>query len=88
MTASVERVAKVNVTYGGSNSDLVDPVSLDATDADVRAWVTEAVRSGSVPGIAQDQHADFHDFVVERFPPNETHPTHRIMLRPKASYGG
>jgi hypothetical protein len=79
--------ARVNVTFGGSNGDLRDPVVFDATDGDVKTWVTEAVRNGSIPGIPADAGADFHDFVVDRFAANETRPYNLIQLRPKTPFG-
>jgi hypothetical protein len=79
--------ARVNVTYGGQNGDLPDPVSYDATDGDVKGWVTEAVRAGGIPGIPATADADFRDFVVDRFPTNETRPYNLIQLRPKTPFG-
>ncbi len=67
--------ARVNITWSGNNGDLPDAVARDAADGDVRQWVTEAVRGGGVPGIPADANADFRDFVVERFPPNEARPS-------------
>jgi hypothetical protein len=78
--------ARVNVTYGGHNGDLPDPVSFDATDADVKQWVTEAVRTGGVPGIPS-QEADFADFVVDRFTATEARPYAAMFLRPKTPFG-
>lgn len=79
--------ARVNVTYAGSNGDLPDPVALDATDADVKAWVTEAVRAGSVPGIPARADADFTDFVVDRFAADEHRPYALLQIRPKTPFG-
>jgi len=42
--------AIVNVTWAGQNGELPDPVSHDATDRDILQWVTEAVRTGGIPG--------------------------------------
>lgn len=80
--------ARVNVTYGGNNGDLPDPVSFDASDADVKQWVTEAVRGGGVPGIKADAEANFADFVVDRFTANEARPFNMIQVRPKTPFGG
>ena len=80
--------ARVNVTYKGSNGDLPDPVVFDAADGDVKAWVTEAVANGSVPGIPADAGADFTDFVVDRFGPTEEYDYNRIFVRPKTPFGG
>lgn len=79
--------ARVNVTWKGQNGDLPDPVSYDSTDGDVRQWITEAVRAGSVPGIPADNAADFHDFVIDRFGTNETRPYNLIQIRPKTPFG-
>jgi hypothetical protein len=79
--------ARLNVTYGGANGDLPDPVSFDATDGDIRQWITEAVRTGGVPGVAAAPNADFHDFVVDRFPPTEARPYNLIQVRPKTPFG-
>ena len=78
--------ARINITYGGNNGDLPDPVSFDATDGDVKAWVTEAVRGGSVPGIPAMPDADFKDFVVDRFAATGDLPN-RISIRPKTPFG-
>lgn len=80
--------ARVNITWAGQNGDLPDPISRDARDADVLAWVTEAVRSGSVPGIMADAAADFTYFVVDRFTANEMRPYHLVQVRPKTPFGG
>ena len=63
--------AKVNVTYGGVNGTLPDPVYFDSSDGDIKQWVTEAIAHGNVPGIASDPNVDLSDFVTDRFPPNE-----------------
>lgn len=78
--------ARINITHGGHNGDLPDPVSYDATDADIKAWVTEAVRGGSVPGIPAAPNANFADFVVDRFPATGDLPN-RISIRPKTPFG-
>lgn len=70
----------LNVTWDGTNGDLQDPVSADATDAQIREWASEAVRNGNVPGIATDPDVNFSDFVVDRYPP-------KIFLRPKVPFG-
>jgi uncharacterized protein (DUF2236 family) len=79
--------ARVNITYNGQTGDLPDPVSYDAPDSDVRAWVTEAVRSGGVPGIAADSGANFTDFVIDRFAANDVRPYALLQLRPKTPFG-
>lgn len=79
--------ARINITWDRQNGDLPDPVAFDSSDADVRALVTEAVRTGSVPGVRGDDAANFTDFVVERFPPTETRPFNLIQIRPKVLFG-
>lgn len=79
--------ARVNITWNGQNGDLPDTVNRDATDVDVKRWATETVQSGGVPGIAADPSADFSDFVVDRFEPNETRPHAMLMIRPKTPFG-
>jgi hypothetical protein len=82
-----EREARVHVTYNGEEGTLPDPVSFDATDGDVRAWVTEAVRTGGIPGIPADPHATFQDFVVERFTAKADRPYNKLQIRPKTPFG-
>lgn len=82
--------AIVNITWAGNNGDLRDPVSFDATDAEIRTWVAESIRTGSVTNIVADVNAtveDFSDFIVDRFVSSEETPYNRIFLRPKATYG-
>ncbi len=79
--------ARVNITWQGQNGDLPDPVFRDATDGDVRQWITEAVRAGSVPGIPADPRADFKDFVIDRFTANDARPYNLIQVRPKTAFG-
>lgn len=79
--------ARVNVTFGGENGEMQDPVFFDAADGDVKTWVSEAVRTGSIRGIPADANADFSDFVVDRFNSNDEVPYNRIFLRPKTPFG-
>lgn len=85
--ALMDGEARVNVTWSGANGDLEQPVAYDAGDADIKQWVTEAVRTGSVPGIAGDAGADFTDFVVDRFGPTDARPWNLIQVRPKTPFG-
>jgi hypothetical protein len=78
-------MARLNITWKGSNGDLVDPISVDLDDAAVRAMATEAVAAG-VPGIDADPNADFTDFIVDRFPAKDDLPA-RLVLRPKTPFG-
>lgn len=79
--------ARVNITWNGQNGDMAAPVSVDSTEGDIKSWVTEAVRTGSVPGILADQNADFSDFVVDRFSPSDVRPYSLIQIRPKTPFG-
>lgn len=79
--------ARVNITWRGQNGDLRDPVSYDATDADILAWVAEAVRSGSVAGVNTDRFVDLREHVVDRFPSTAQTPHNRIFVRPKTPFG-
>jgi hypothetical protein len=63
-------------------------VAFDATDAMIREWASEAIRSGTLPGIARDRAVDLRDFVIDRFPASATAPGHRIFVRPKTPFGG
>ncbi len=79
--------ARVNITFAGQNGDLPDTVRYDSTDADVRGWVTEAIRGGTVPGIVGQRFVDLTDYVVDRFPANLNRPYNLIQLRPKTPFG-
>lgn len=81
--------ARVNVTFGGVNGDLPDPVPFDATDGDIKAWVTEAIATGGIPGLAATAGADLGDYVVERLSakPDEDRPANVLLLRPKTPFG-
>lgn len=93
MNANLENVliradeARVNITWAGQNGDLPDPVHFDARDDEIRRWVTEAVATGHVPGIAADRAADFRDFVVDRFAATAQRPYNLIQVRPKTPFG-
>lgn len=79
--------ARLNITFGGNNGDARDPIRFDATDADIKGWATEMIRTTGVPGIPADPNADFTDFVVDRFNATADVPMNRISLRPKATFG-
>lgn len=79
--------AQVNITWKGQNGDLPDPVDFDASDAQILAWVTEALVTGGVPGIASDAEADLTHFVVDRFIPTTDVAVHRLFVRPKTPFG-
>jgi len=82
-----EHEARVNITFAGQNGDLPDTIRYDSTDADVRGWVTEALRGGSVPGIDGLRFVDLRDHVVDRFPANNNRPYNLIQIRPKTPFG-
>lgn len=79
--------ARVNCTWAGQNGDLTDTVQYDATDAQIKTWLTEAIRNGDIRGIQADPAVQLADFVVDRFPATDTVPYNRIMLRPKTAFG-
>ena len=79
--------ARVNITWQGQNGDMVDPVPVDATDREIKAWVAEAIASGSVVGLRADRRVNLRDFVVDRFPSTRNNPIHRIFVRPKTPFG-
>ena len=79
--------AKVIITYGGATGDLPSPMDYDASDADIRRWVTESIQTGSVAGIPADLNADISDFIIDRSPANEERPTPLVLVRPKTAFG-
>lgn len=79
--------ARVNITYGGKNGDLPDPVMFQSTDGDIKTWVTEAIRTGGVPGLDPAPNADFSDFVIDRFAATEVRPYNLLTVRPKTPFG-
>jgi hypothetical protein len=78
--------AILNITVNGQNGDFRDPVSFEATDAEVKAWAAETVHNGSVPGIDADPNVSFEGFVVDRFAEKDGLPA-RLILRPKTPFG-
>lgn len=82
-----EDQARVNITYGGQNGDLPDPVHFESSDADIKTMLSEAMIAGSVPGIAPQGDINLRDFVVDRFGPTEQRPYNLIQLRPKTPFG-
>ncbi|MCA9706448.1 MAG: hypothetical protein KDK70_11415 [Myxococcales bacterium] len=82
------RYARLNITWNGQNGDLPDPVSWHASDKEILQWATEAVRSGSVPGITKTHNVQLHRFVVDRFPANKQVREDRIYVRPPTPFGG
>jgi hypothetical protein len=80
-------LARLNVTWAGSNGDLPDPVPYDASDQLLKAMATEAICGGDIPGIPADRRVNLTDFVVDRFPATNEVPQHRIFIRPKTPFG-
>lgn len=85
----MEDQAILTITFAGQQGDLPDFISPDATDEQIRSMATEAVRTGSVPGLAvpEDGAADFSGYVIDRFPPNEVRPHYLRTLRAKTPFG-
>lgn len=80
-------LARLNVTFDGQNGDLWEPVPFDASDAEILAWATEAVRSRTIAGITVRGPVDLSDFVVDRFPASAELPQPRLFVRPKTPFG-
>ena len=80
--------ARVNVTWGGQNGDLPDPIAYDLPDDQIKDMVAEAVRNGYVPGLQANAAVDLHDYKVDRFPPNDQRPYNLVQVRPKTAFGG
>jgi hypothetical protein len=79
--------ARVNITYSDYNGDLPDPVNFDATPEEVRSWLTEAIRTGSIPGIPADPEVNLENYVVRRIPKTEAIPVNRLVVHPKTPFG-
>jgi hypothetical protein len=79
--------AKLCVNFGGEYGELPDPVLYDAPEGEIRQWVTEAVRTGGIPGITQNETADFQDYVIDRTKAKEDRPYNLIQVRPKTPFG-
>ena len=79
--------AVLTITYNGQLGDMPSPVPQNASNEDILAWTTEAVRSGSVPGIQRTPTASFAGFIIERIAPCDERPFPVIMVRPKTEYG-
>lgn len=79
-------MARLNITWQGSNGDLQDPVAYDSTDVAIKQMAVEAVRTGYVAGIQADPNVDFTDFVVDRFAATAELPN-RLFLRSKTPFG-
>lgn len=78
--------ARLGITWNGQYGELPDPISYNASEADVRRYATEAVQGG-IPGITANAGANFNDFVVERFNATGDRPYNLIQVRPKTPFG-
>lgn len=89
MTARMFRAdqARLNVTWKGQNGDLPDSVAFGATDAEIKRWATEALRTGGIPGITADPCANLDGYVVDRFSATAEIPYPRLFCRPKTPFG-
>lgn len=83
---SIEQ-ARVNITHAGLNGELPETVFYRSDKEQIRAWVTEALRTGSIPGIPEDPRADIADYSIETFDADEATPYNRIFVRPKTVFG-
>jgi hypothetical protein len=68
-------------------------VHFQAADADIKGWAAEAIRTGSIPGVAADPNVNLRDYMVDRFdaPANPVagQRDHNLLqVRPKTAYGG
>lgn len=87
MNVIPQGMARLNITWGGNNGDLPDPVDYDANDGDLKQIAAEAVQGGSIPGIPASPGVDFGDFVVDRFTATADVPYARVFIRPKTPFG-
>ena len=80
--------ARVEVTYKRQHGELPDAVTFDSTDGDIRGWLTEALRTGGIPGIEADPMANLTDYVIEKFDAVPGVRDHKmIQARPKVEFG-
>ncbi len=79
--------ARVNLAWSNQNYDLANPVPYDISDADLKAALSEIIRSGG-DGIPADQDVGpLQNFILERRPPTATRPHNLIIVRPKTEFG-
>lgn len=81
-----EGYARLNITHGGNNGDLNDPIPVDMSDAEVLRIAEESIGNGSIAGIPAAP-IRLTDYVVDRFAPNEGRPWALVQLRPKTPFG-
>lgn len=78
--------AVVLVTYQRQTQELPQPVYIDSSDSDIKAWVAEAIENGDLEGITAAR-VDLTDFSVDRIAPTEHVPHNIIQVRPKTPFG-
>jgi hypothetical protein len=79
--------AMVNLTWGGQNYDLTNPVLYDMPEADLKGMLAEVIRAGG-DGIAADANVGpMSDYVVMRHEATATRPHRLITVRPKTAFG-
>lgn len=80
-------MAILNITYDGTSADYGRPIDDASSDADVRRFAVEIVRSGGLRGlhIANLSDRAFDHYVVDRF--DGPRGQKRIYLRPKVPFG-
>jgi hypothetical protein len=87
LSALNEDEATLNITWGGENGNLSDPIPFGASTTDIKSWASEAVSNGNVAGIAEDTNVDFGDFIVDRYRASTEKPYNSVFLRPKTPFG-
>jgi len=80
-------MAILNITYHGMSGDAPGEVDERASDADIRRFAEEIVRSGDIQGlhIATLEPGAFDAFVVDRL--RDPDGKERFFLRPKVPFG-
>lgn len=79
--------ATLNVTWSGQNGNLSDPVPFNSTDGELKAWASEAIRNGDIPGVNADAGVDLSDFAVDRYRATADKPYNSLFIRPKTPFG-
>ena len=80
-------MAILNITYNGMSADYGRPIDDWSSDADVRRFAVEIVRSGGLRGLCIANLPDnaFDYYVVDRF--DGPRGQKRVYLRPKVPFG-
>lgn len=77
--------ARFNITHDGKNGDFVEPVPFDASEAQLKAMASEAIRAGLLGDVRG--RVNLAGYVIDRFPASALLPINRIFLRPKTPFG-